>query len=114
MNYEPKPLPFSKQLEGISEKTLSTHHDKLYVGYVNKAKEISEKLADLSEKIIAGTESGNATYSTLRGLKEGETFAMNAIYLHEWYFEVLGGAGVETDAPELSKAISEKWGSIEN
>jgi Fe-Mn family superoxide dismutase len=117
MDYQPKPLPFSKQLDGISEKTLSTHHDKLYVGYVNKSKEISEKLAALREKILSGEESGNQSYSILRGLKEGETFSLNGVYLHERYFDVLGGDPSTSSgqaAPELSKAISEKWGSVEN
>ena len=46
--------------------------------------------------------------------KEGETFARNGIYLHEWYFDVLGGNGSIEDAPELSSAITAKWGSIDN
>lgn len=111
---EPKPLPFSKKLDGISEKTLSVHHDKLYVGYVNKTKEIWEKLRTLREKIISGAEQGNQTYSELRALKDAETFAVNGVYLHEWYFDVLGGIGDPKQAPELCGAISEKWGSLEN
>lgn len=111
---EPKPLPF-KELNGISKKTLDIHHDKLYVGYVNKSNEIGEKLGKLRNEIIAGTTpGGNATYSELRGLKDAETFAVNGVYLHEWYFDVLGGDGAYQSAPELSKAISEKWGSVEN
>ena len=86
---EPKALPFSKQLDGISEKTLSTHHDKLYVGYINKVKEVWQSLVNLRPKIIAGEDSGNQTYSQLRALKDAETFALNGVYLHEWYFDVL-------------------------
>ncbi len=108
---EPKPLSFDvKKTEGISEKTLTIHHDKLYVGYVNKKNEISEKLAALR---ASGQFEGNATYSELRALKDAETFAANGVYLHEWYFGVLGGDGDPTKAPELSKALAEKWGSIE-
>src|SRR3989344_3575426 len=99
----------------ISEKTMSIHKDKLYAGYVAKEKEISEKLGELREKILAGTApGGNATYSELRSLKDAESFATNAVYLHEWYFDVLTGDGAYEKAPELSKAISEKWGSVEN
>lgn len=111
-NMESKPLSFDQtKLEGISEKTLAVHHDKLYAGYVAKANEISEKL-----KAVASDEStsGNATYSELRALKDAETFAVNGVYLHEWYFDVLGGDGVSDKAPELSKALSEKWGSVTN
>jgi len=114
MSKEGRPLPFSKDLEGISKKTLETHHDKLYVGYVKKAQEVGEHLTSLRSEIISGAEVGNQTYSKLRGLKEAETFAANGVYLHEWYFDVLGGDGDASKAPELSKAISEKWGSVED
>ena len=111
---EPKLLPFDKELEGISKKTLEIHHDKLYVGYVKKDEEVRDKLRQLSHDIIDGkAEGGNQTYSVLRGLKEGETFARNGVYLHEWYFDVLGGAGKSEEAPELSQAITDKWGSVE-
>ncbi len=107
---EPKPLPFTTELDRISKKTLEIHHDKLYVGYVKKADEISKKLVDLAK---SGNAEGNATYSELRALKDSETFAVNGVYLHEWYFDVLGGDGSIADAPELSKALVEKWGSVE-
>ncbi|MBI2626984.1 MAG: superoxide dismutase [Parcubacteria group bacterium] len=111
MPYSPKPLPFSKPLTGISDKTVQIHHDKLYVGYVNKSNEILEKLKALR---AANKAEGNATYSELRALKDAETFAINGVYLHEWYFDVLGGKGATEEAPELSKAMIEKWGSVEN
>src|SRR3990167_4718751 len=114
MKYEPKSLPFSKQLKGISQKTIETHHDKLYVGYVKKMIEISEKLVELRPKIESGENPGNTTFSELRALKDAETFAVNGTYLHEWYFGVLGGEGIYEQAPELTKAISEKWGSMES
>jgi superoxide dismutase, Fe-Mn family len=111
---ETKPLPFSKELSGISKKTLEIHHDKLYVGYVKKSEEISGKLKQLSADIISGkAEGGNQTYSELRALKQGETFAVNGVLLHEWYFDNLGGDGSWEKAPELSRAITEKWGSVE-
>lgn len=116
MPYEPKPLPFDPELDGISKKTNEIHHDKLYVGYVNKANEVGEKLRKLREEIVAGNDkapTGNTTYSELRGLKLGETFAVNGIYLHEWFFGVLGGDGDYNKAPELSAAIGAKWGSVE-
>lgn len=112
---EPKPLPFSKQLDGISEKTMSIHHDKLYLGYVAKEKEVGDKLVALRDQIIADkAPGGNATYSELRSLKDGENFSTNAVYLHEWYFDVLGGDGRWEQAPELSVALTKKWGSMEN
>jgi len=107
---EVKPLPFNKALSGISEKTIEIHHDKLYAGYVAKANEIGEKLSEfaLGKKEI----NGNQTYSEFRSLRMGETFAKNGAYLHEYYFNTLGGDGV---VPEnlLTKEIAEKWGSVE-
>ncbi len=107
---EPKSLPFTNAPEGISEKTLAIHHDKLYVGYVNKKNEIEEKL----EPLMTGgsVASANQTYSELRALKDGETFAVNGVYLHEWYFDVLGGDGLAHGA--LAEALIGQFGSVEN
>lgn len=107
---ESKPLPFSAPLTGISEKTLAIHHDKLYAGYVTKKNEIQEKLGEMIKNGAYGTP--NATYSDLRGLMDGETFAVNGVYLHEWYFDVLGGDGNPTGA--LVDALAAEYGSIEN
>src|SRR3989338_1813538 len=115
---ETNPLPYQPAdgiKNGVSENAMLIHHDKLYAGYVAKKDEICDKLAQLREKIIKGEASGgNATYSELRSLKDAETFATNGVYLHEWYFDALGGDGVTDKAPELSKTVSAKWGSVEN
>ncbi len=104
--YEAKPLPFKKQLVGISEKTLQIHHDKLYVGYVAKKNEIEEKLETVDIK------TANQTYSDLRALKDAETFAVNGVYLHEYYFNVLGGDGKPSGA--LMKAIEDEFGTYQH
>ncbi|MDO8425258.1 MAG: Fe-Mn family superoxide dismutase [bacterium] len=108
--YEPKPLPFRQELIGISAKAMEIHHDKLYVGYVKKMQEIGEKLKALVDRPEA-LEGANQTYSELRALRDGETFAANGVYLHEHYFNVLGGDGTPTGT--LVDAIAEKWGSLE-
>lgn len=111
MAYEAKPLPFAKDLQGISAKTLAIHHDKLYAGYVAKRNEINDKL----EKLARGEgdlSSANQSYSELRGLMDGESFATNGVYLHEWYFDVLGGDGVPSGA--LADALAARYGSLEN
>ncbi|MBI5655123.1 superoxide dismutase [Candidatus Uhrbacteria bacterium] len=110
MKIEAKPLPFSKPLTGISEKTVSIHHDKLYAGYVDKKNEISEKLAVMSHGGDVST--ANQSYSELRALKDGESFATNGVYLHEWYFQILGGDGKPSG--ELVEALSAKYGSLDN
>ncbi len=111
MSYESKPLPFNSELIGISKNTIEIHHDKLYQGYVNKMNSIGEALSDIAHKRVEAD--ANQTQSTLRGLRLGETFAANGTYLHEYYFNVLGGKGGSPENP-LTKAIIEKWGSMEN
>ncbi len=103
-----KPLETSSDV--ISEKTLAIHHDKLYAGYITKSNEIREKLAVLEKG--GDVTSANQSYSELRGLKEGETFALNGVYLHEHYFDTLGGTGAPEGA--LAEALAEQFGSIEN
>ncbi|MFA5129376.1 MAG: Fe-Mn family superoxide dismutase [Patescibacteria group bacterium] len=105
-----QPLPFSAPLDGISEKTISIHHDKLYAGYVAKKDEIQAALAPLEKGGDVST--ANQTYSQLRALKDGETFAVNGVYLHEYYFDVLGGDGV-VGGP-LADALGAQFGSVEN
>jgi len=100
---EIKKLPF-ESLSGISEKTISIHHDKLYSGYVQKWEEINDKL-----KIIDKS-TANASFSDLRELKVEESFVSNAIILHEAYFDILGGSG-EVEG-EIVKAIETDFGSL--
>lgn len=106
-----KPLPFDASiLKGISEKTLTVHHDKLYAGYVAKKDAIAAEL----QKVVSGeksTEGTNPTMSELRSLKDGETFAVNGVYLHEAYFDNLGGKGEVNGV--LARALDEKYGSVE-
>jgi len=103
--YKYKPQPF-KALNGISDKT-NAIHDKLYQGYIKKKDEIQEKL----KAVELGT--ANQTYSELRALKDGETFAVNGVYLHDIYFDGLGGDGLSKNL-EIVKAIEATWGSWDN
>lgn len=102
---EIKNLPF-KELKGISRKTIEIHYGKLYQGYVKKWQEIQERLKtiDLS--------SANATFSEFRELKLEETFATDAIILHEAYFDILGGKGKPEG--EIIDAIAKDFNSFEN
>lgn len=103
-NLEVKPLPYTS-LPGLTENQLKQHHDVLYAGYVKKVNEIQDKLksVDLSE--------ANATYSMVRELKVEETFAANAVKLHEGYFANLGGNGQIT-GPILDM-INQDYGSYD-
>ncbi|MBU1953346.1 Fe-Mn family superoxide dismutase, partial [Patescibacteria group bacterium] len=107
MTYEAKPLPFNRQLVGISEKAIQIHHDKLYTGYINKRNEIEQKLKSVDRS------AANATYSEYGELKREESFAANGVVLHEYYFSVLGGEGQPGGAlmAELEKHFGsyDKW-----
>jgi Fe-Mn family superoxide dismutase len=104
MSYNPQPLPYS-QLTGISAKTLEVHHDKLYVGYVTKRNEIEQALT------TADRSAANGTYSAFGELKRQESFAADAMILHEAYFNVLGGDG--KPAGELVTRIEKDFGSLD-
>jgi Fe-Mn family superoxide dismutase len=107
MSHEIQSLAFNKPLTGISDKSMQIHHDKLYAGYVNKRNEIEEKLK------TADRSAANATYSEYGELKREETFAANGQYLHEYYFDILGGDGQNSQAPELLQALEKEFGSFE-
>lgn len=110
MDYPVKPLPFDKELIGISAKTTAIHHDKLYAGYVAKLNEVWEKLGLIRNNPDA-LAAANQSYSELRALRSAETFAANGVYLHEAYFNCLGGDGNGNGI--LIDAITKKWGSLE-
>lgn len=106
MTLEPIELPF-QSLPGLSERQVSEHYEVLYKGYVNKVNEIREKIK------TASIESVNTTYAELRELKLEESFALNAVKLHEKYFSGLGGDGTVTEKVKtwIEKDFSsfEKW-----
>ena len=105
-----KELSYSPEsLKGISQKTIEIHHGKLYKGYVDKSNDIKDKLGPIAK---SGKAEGNQTYSELRGLKNGESFANNGVYLHENYFAILGGDGVPRG--EAANKVTEKYGSFDN
>ncbi|MCL2416160.1 MAG: Fe-Mn family superoxide dismutase [Defluviitaleaceae bacterium] len=83
---------FAHNTNVVSER-LYNEHLKLYEGYISKINEIDETLAENPE--IAGS---NSTYSHYRGLKKGETFALNGVILHEEYFRNMGGGRKEIGA----------------
>lgn len=104
--YQAKQFESINGRPGLSEK-LMTEHYKLYEGYVKKANEIAEKLKTVDYS------TANATYSDLRALKLGYSFAVNAVKSHELYFENLGGQG-EKPTGWVGSEIEKQFGSFEN
>ncbi len=110
MPFSVKELPFAKDaLEGISGKTIETHHDRLYPGYVNKRNEIEQALPNADRSKAA------QTYSEYRALKLEETFNADGQILHELYFSHLGPSAGTTTQPTgaLAEAINRDFGSFE-
>ena len=80
------------------------HHLKLYKGYVGKSNEIYGKLKDVD------ITSANATYSPLRELLMEQSFAVNGMVYHEFYFGNLGGKGGDPQG-DLKSLLDERFGS---
>jgi Fe-Mn family superoxide dismutase len=91
-------------LPGLSGNQIS-QHIKLYQGYVAKVNEIQGKLkeADLS--------GANATYSPYRELLIEESYALNGVIYHEFYFGNLGGSSGEPTGA-LRSALEDGWGGM--
>ncbi|MBI3973831.1 MAG: superoxide dismutase [Chloroflexi bacterium] len=107
MPFAVKDLPFAKDaLQGISEKTIETHHDKLYPGYVNKRNEIDAALPNADRSKAA------QTYSEYRALKLEETFNADGQILHELYFSHLGGRSGRPSGA-LADQINRDFGSFD-
>lgn len=101
---QPKPLPYS-QLNGIGEKQLAEHY-KLYEGYVKKYNELSQKALETNP------EESNGTYAEIREINLEKVFALNAIKLHEAYFENMSDTKTECEGP-IKQLIELQWGSVD-
>ncbi len=97
-------------VEGISQKQLDEHLG-LYNGYVKKINEIDSQIKAMTPDL----EKMNATYSPYRELYVEQTYALNGVILHEYYFENIGGAKTAPEqAPMLHKIITQEFGSWQN
>jgi Fe-Mn family superoxide dismutase len=88
--HAPVALPFKpSSLTGISEKMITSHHDKNYAGAVKNLNSVETDLAALKP---------NAPGYLVAGLRERELLFANSITLHENYFANLGGGGKRSGA----------------
>jgi len=102
--YVIKPLPFDpKNIKGLSEKIIVSHHDNNYAGAVKRLNAIAAQLAE--------TDFAKAPVFTVNGLKREELIAMNSMILHELYFDSLGG-GIAPSG-NLADAIARDFGSMD-
>ncbi len=98
-----EPLPFDpKNLRGLSEKLIVSHHANNYAGAVNRLNGIERQLGALPR---------DAAPFQFGSLKREELIASNSMRLHELYFANLGGDGrAEGRAARLLK---DAYGSLE-
>jgi superoxide dismutase, Fe-Mn family len=95
------PLPFTpSKLPGLSEKLLTSHHDNNYAGAVKNLNSVELEL----DKVTKDTPGFQ-----LSALRERELTYANSVYLHEAYFDNLGGNGKASG--EFAKALDKQFGS---
>jgi superoxide dismutase, Fe-Mn family len=99
--HKPVPLPFNPaKLPGLSEKMLTSHHDNNYAGAVKNLNAVELELDKVSKETPG---------FQVAGLRERELTYANSAFLHERYFENLGGDGKPSG--EFAKALSTQFGT---
>ncbi len=91
------------KIKGLSENQLKAHFT-LYQGYVKKLNEIETKLTTVDKS------APNYSYNDYSELKRREPVAYNGTFLHEAYFDNLGGEGTHP-ADYFKAAINQSFGS---
>ena len=103
LQMQPLTLDLSK-LDGLSQRLIASHHENNYAGAVKRLGAIRQQLGVLDW--------GSAPVFVINGLKREELVAANSAYLHELYFDALGGDGV-LPSSGLSVALTRDFGSVD-
>ena len=105
MDFQIKPLGLDPgKLTNLSERLIVSHHENNYSGAVKRLNAIRKQLGDLDW--------ATAPVFVVNGLKREELIAANSAFLHELYFDALGGNGVLPSCG-LSVALERDFGSVE-
>jgi Fe-Mn family superoxide dismutase len=105
MDLQLRPLAIDlDRLDGLSPRLIASHHENNYAGAVKRLAAIRHQLAALDW--------GTAPVFVINGLKREELIAANSAFLHELYFDGLGGDGV-LPSSGLSTALERDFGSID-
>ena len=105
MDLQMKPLTLGlSKLDGLSPKLIASHHENNYAGAVKRLRAIRKQLEELDWS--------SAPVFVINGLKREELVAANSAYLHELYFDALGGDGV-LPSSGFSVALSRVFGSVD-
>lgn len=103
MQVRPLTLDLSK-LDGLSDRLVASHHENNYAGAIKRLNAIRKQLGELSWS--------TTPVFMINGLKREELVAANSAYLHELYFDALGGDGVLA-SNGFSTALQRDFGSVE-
>lgn len=98
------PYAYGALAPHVSEETMRYHHDKHYVGYVNKLNEL------LLDTPFEGQPLEDILLSADGALYNNAAQVWN----HELFFEQLSPQPVRTPSPELQAAIDRDFGSLDN
>ena len=105
MDYQIKALGLDPtKLTKLSERLIVSHHENNYGGAVKRLNAIRKQLGDFDW--------ATAPVFAVNGLKREELIAANSAYLHELYFDALGGDGVLPSCG-LSVALDRDFGSVD-
>ena len=105
MKLQPRPLTLDpERLEGLSQRLVTSHHENNYAGAVKRLNGIRQQLSQLDW--------ASAPVFVINGLKREELVAANSAWLHELYFDTLGGDGVLPSCG-LSTALERDFGSLD-
>ena len=105
MDYQLRPLTVDlNRLDGLSPKLVTSHHENNSTGAVKRLGAIRKQLAELDW--------ATAPVFVINGLKREELVAANSAFLHELYFEALGGDGV-LPSGGMSVALTRDFGTVE-
>lgn len=104
MDLQMKPLTLDlSKLDGLSQKLIASHHENNYAGAVKRLGAIRKQLGELDWS--------SAPVFVINGLKREELVAANSAFLHELYFDALGGYGV-LPSNGFSVALTRDFGSV--
>ena len=105
MDFHIKPLVLDPaQLTELSERLIVSHHANNYSGAVKRLNAIRKQLSELAW--------ATAPVFVINGLKREELIAANSAYLHELYFDALGGDGVLPPSG-LEVGLQRDFGSVD-
>ena len=98
------------KLPGFSPAQIEQHL-KLYQGYVKKINEIRVEMAKIPYE--ERKEKSNFSFGRFSELKRRESVPYNGVYLHEMYFDNLGGSRGKPKG-DLARALEGSFGSESN